>query len=285
MAERGRAAVRAAPLQRLPRRRARRSARPVLEGVYGTPVPLQEGKDVAFVTADDRYIRDSILLPKSQVVAGYEPSCRRSRARSARTTCSRSSPTSSRSGANEEDEPMSLPGEPSSDPAEDYLTPSYTLKSWLLTTDHKRIGILYMVSITFFFFVGGAAATLMRLELMTPAGRRASSPTTYNRLFTLHGVIMVFFFLIPSIPAVLGNFLVPMMIGARDLAFPKLNLLSWYIYMLGGAVRDLGRALPAASTPAGRSTRRSARMFSNTHGHAGGDRRCSSPGSRRSSPG
>ena len=91
-----------------------------------------------------------------------------------------------------------------------------------------------MVSITFFFFIGGAAATLMRLELMTPAGRRRPRPRRYNRLFTLHGVMMVFFFLIPSIPAVLGNFLVPMMIGARDLAFPKLNLLSWYIFMLGG---------------------------------------------------
>ena len=95
-----------------------------------------------------------------------------------------------------------------------------------------------MVSITLFFFVGGAAATLMRLELMTPAGRRRSSrrtPTT--GCSRMHGVVMIFFFLIPSIPAVLGNFLVPMMIGARDLAFPKLNLLSWYIYMIGGADR------------------------------------------------
>ena len=79
----------------------------------------------------------------------------------------------------------------------------------------------------------------MRLELMTPAGDIVQ-PETYNRLFTLHGVVMVFFFLIPSIPAVLGNFLVPMMIGARDLAFPRINLLSWYLYMIGGAVRPLG---------------------------------------------
>jgi cytochrome c oxidase subunit 1 len=103
-----------------------------------------------------------------------------------------------------------------------------------LTTDHKRIGLLYMVSITLFFFLGGAAATLVRLELMTPQGD-VVQPETYNKLFTAHGVIMIFFFLIPSIPTVLGNFLIPIMIGARDLAFPKLNLASWYIFVLGGA--------------------------------------------------
>jgi cytochrome c oxidase subunit I len=118
---------------------------------------------------------------------------------------------------------------------EDYLQ-AYTLKSWLLTNDHKRIGLLYMASITLFFFVGGAAATVMRLELMTPAGDVLHSPDAYNRLFTMHGVVMIFFFLIPSIPAVFGNFLIPLMIGARDLAFPWLNLLSWYIYLIGGSI-------------------------------------------------
>ncbi len=118
---------------------------------------------------------------------------------------------------------------------EDYLQ-DYTLKSWLLTTDHKRIGLLYMASITFFFFVGGAAATVMRLELLTPQGDVLHSPDAYNRLFTMHGVVMIFFFLVPSIPSVIGNFLVPLMIGARDLAFPWLNLLSWYIYMIGGSI-------------------------------------------------
>jgi cytochrome c oxidase subunit 1 len=118
---------------------------------------------------------------------------------------------------------------------EDYLQ-AYTLKSWLLTTDHKRIGLLYMASITVFFCVGGAAATVMRLELMTPQGDVLHSPDAYNRLFTMHGVVMIFFFLIPSIPAVMGNFLVPLMIGARDLAFPWLNLLSWYIFMIGGSI-------------------------------------------------
>jgi cytochrome c oxidase subunit 1 len=119
---------------------------------------------------------------------------------------------------------------------EDYFTSEYTLKSWLLTTDHKRIGLLYMASVTFFFFVGGAAATFMRLELMTPRGDLLETPDAYNRLFTMHGVVMIFFFLIPSIPAVLGNFLIPLMIGARDLAFPRINLLSWYIYMIGGLI-------------------------------------------------
>jgi len=114
-----------------------------------------------------------------------------------------------------------------------YLNVSYGLKSWFLTTDHKRIALLYLFSITLFFFVGGAAATLMRLELMTPQGDLVQSET-YNKLFTMHGIIMVWFFLIPSIPAVLGNFLVPMMIGARDLAFPRLNLLSWYVFNLSG---------------------------------------------------
>src|SRR3989442_1633795 len=116
---------------------------------------------------------------------------------------------------------------------EHYLNVSYGVKSWLFTQDHKRIALLYLLSITLFFFLGGAFAVLIRLELLTPQGDLVQSET-YNKLFTMHGIIMVFFFLIPSLPAVLGNFLLPMMIGARDLAFPRLNLLSWYIYTLGG---------------------------------------------------
>src|SRR3954468_5187644 len=116
-----------------------------------------------------------------------------------------------------------------------YLNERTTIASWLLTTDHKRIALLYMVSMTFFFLIGGAAATLMRLELLTPQGDLVTS-ATYNKLFTLHGVVMVWFFLIPSIPTVLGNFLVPLMIGARDVAFPKLNLASWYLFMAGAAL-------------------------------------------------
>ena len=108
-----------------------------------------------------------------------------------------------------------------------------TLKSWFLTTDHKRIGLLYLYSIIFFFLIAALAAALIRMELITPPGDMVSSQT-YNKLFTIHGVLMVWFFLIPSIPTVLGNFVIPMMIGARDVAFPKLNLLSWYLFMAGG---------------------------------------------------
>jgi cytochrome c oxidase subunit I len=114
-----------------------------------------------------------------------------------------------------------------------YLDAEYGWKSWLLTVDHKRIAILYLISITFFFFVGGFFAVLLRVELITPRGDLVESET-YNKLFTMHGVMMVFFFLIPSIPSTLGNFLVPMMLGARDLAFPRLNLASWYIFVVGG---------------------------------------------------
>jgi cytochrome c oxidase subunit 1 len=102
-----------------------------------------------------------------------------------------------------------------------------------LTTDHKRIAWLYLLSVTFFFFIGGFFATLLRIELLTPQGDLVQAET-YNKLFTMHGVTMVFFFLIPSIPAVLGNFLIPLMIGARDLAFPRINLASWYLYIIGG---------------------------------------------------
>ena len=115
-----------------------------------------------------------------------------------------------------------------------YLAAGSTLRSWLLSTDHKRIAILYLLSITGFFFVGGAAATMMRLDLVSPTHHFLTNEE-YNRTFSLHGIIMVWFFLIPSIPSTFGNFLIPLMIGAKDLAFPRLNLLSWYIYVLGGA--------------------------------------------------
>jgi cytochrome c oxidase subunit I len=116
-----------------------------------------------------------------------------------------------------------------------YLNNGHTVKSWLLTLDHKRIALLYLFSISIFFLIGGIYAALIRLELVTPEGDLLT-PDTYNRVFTMHGVIMIFFFLIPSIPAVLGNFLLPIMLGAKDVAFPKLNLLSWYVFMVGGAL-------------------------------------------------
>ena len=131
--------------------------------------------------------------------------------------------------------------------AMNYLEDGHSVGSWLTSTDHKRIAILYAISITFFFFIGGAAATLIRLELATPAGDLVSHDT-YNRLFTAHGIIMVWLFLIPSIPSVLGNFLLPLMIGARDLAYPRLNLLSWYLYLAGGAIILVALALGGVDT-------------------------------------
>ena len=114
-----------------------------------------------------------------------------------------------------------------------YWNVDYSIKSWLFTIDHKRIAIMYLITVTIFFILGGLFATLFRLELLTPEGDMFEADT-YNKLFTLHGVIMIFFFLIPSVPATLGNFLVPLMVGARDLAFPKINLLSYWIFVVGG---------------------------------------------------
>jgi cytochrome c oxidase subunit I len=116
-----------------------------------------------------------------------------------------------------------------------YLNHDHRVASWLLTKDHKRIALLYLLGVTAFFFLGGFYAVMIRLELVTPTGDMLT-PDTYNRMFTMHGIVMVFFFLIPSIPAILGNFAIPLMIGAKDVAFPKINLLSWYIYMLGGTI-------------------------------------------------
>jgi cytochrome c oxidase subunit I len=114
-----------------------------------------------------------------------------------------------------------------------YLTKEHTIASWLLTSDHKRIALLFFASITLFFFIGGFAATLMRLHLVSPSGALLQ-PDMYNRMFSMHGIVMVWFFLIPSIPTTLGNFLIPLMIGARDLAFPRLNLASWYVFNISG---------------------------------------------------
>ena len=118
-------------------------------------------------------------------------------------------------------------------PSVNYLNNGYGLMSWLLTKDHKRIAVLYIISISIFFSLGGLFAGLVRLELLTPDGDLMSSDT-YNKVFSMHGIIMVFFFLVPSIPATIGNFLVPIMVGAKDLAFPRINLLSWYVYVVAG---------------------------------------------------
>ena len=116
-----------------------------------------------------------------------------------------------------------------------YLTEPGGWRPWLFATDHKRIAILYAMTVTLFFFVGGAAATLIRLNLITPKGALVTAEL-YNKLFTAHGVTMVWFFLIPVIPTVIGNFVLPMMIGAKDLAFPRLNLLSWYVFVTGAVI-------------------------------------------------
>jgi cytochrome c oxidase subunit 1 len=118
-------------------------------------------------------------------------------------------------------------------PKVNYLTNGSSISSWLLTTDHKRIAMLYLISVTFFFIIGGVAAGLIRWELTNPRGVMLENET-YNKIFSLHGIVMVFFFLVPVVPATLGNFVLPMMVGARDLAFPRLNLLSWYVYIAGG---------------------------------------------------
>ncbi|MEZ4407308.1 MAG: cytochrome c oxidase subunit I [Polyangiales bacterium] len=118
------------------------------------------------------------------------------------------------------------------DPNENYLKAGKGVMSWLVTLDHKRIGVMYLISIILAFFLGGVMALLVRLELLSP-GRTIMDAATYNRVFTLHGAIMVFLFIIPSVPGALGNFILPVMLGAKDVAFPRLNLLSFYIYVIG----------------------------------------------------
>ncbi|HWV56342.1 MAG TPA: cbb3-type cytochrome c oxidase subunit I, partial [Longimicrobiales bacterium] len=125
--------------------------------------------------------------------------------------------------------------------ATSYLNAETTIRSWLLTTDHKRIGVLFLAATSAALALGGVFALLVRLELLTP-DRTFMDAMTYNRFFTLHGVIMVWLFMIPAIPAAFGNFLLPLMLGARDVAFPRLNLASFYFYV-AGAVVVLGGAI------------------------------------------
>jgi cytochrome c oxidase subunit 1 len=115
---------------------------------------------------------------------------------------------------------------------DNYLTHSRGLRSWLFTLDHKRIGVMYLGSILAAFLLGGVFAMLVRTELAAP-GRTIMGPDTYNKMFTLHGAVMIFLFLIPGIPAALGNFVLPLMLGAKDVAFPRLNLASFYLWWIG----------------------------------------------------
>jgi cytochrome c oxidase subunit 1 len=114
-----------------------------------------------------------------------------------------------------------------------YLTAKKGLWSWIVTLDHKRIGLMYLGSVLLFFLVAGVLALLVRTELMTAKGDFFTTGDGYNKIFTLHGAIMVFLFIIPAVPASIGNFVLPLMLGAKDVAFPRLNLLSYYIYVAG----------------------------------------------------
>ena len=131
-------------------------------------------------------------------------------------------------------------------PKEHYLNATRGFKSWALTVDHKRIGVMYLVSVLTFFLVGGLLALLVRLELLAPGGMFEQK--TYNQLFTMHGVVMTFLFIIPSIPASLGNFFLPLQLGAKDVAFPKLNLFSFYIYVVGAIMAIVAMIVGAVDT-------------------------------------
>ncbi len=132
---------------------------------------------------------------------------------------------------------MSAPAEVLSESQEepDYLAVESGIWSWLNTRDHKRIGVMFLAAVTGMFLLGGVFALAVRTELLTP-NRTIMDATTYDRMFTLHGVTMVWLFLVPSIPTSFGNFLLPLQLGARDLAFPKLNLMSFYTFVLGALI-------------------------------------------------
>lgn len=113
------------------------------------------------------------------------------------------------------------------------------IRAWILSTDHKRIALLYLYSQLFFFFAGVVMGIFMKLELIAP-GQQIMGPQTYNALFTVHGLTMIFLFIIPGLAASFGNFMIPIMIGAKDVAFPKLNLFSWYLFILGATIILVG---------------------------------------------
>jgi cytochrome c oxidase subunit I len=131
------------------------------------------------------------------------------------------------------------PAEPGGYNPRNYLNAEAGIRSWLFTLDHKRIGIMYLVLTTAALFLGGLFAMLIRIELLTP-GPTIMNAMTYNRMFTLHGIVMIFLFMIPAIPGIFGNFMLPLMLGARDVAFPRLNLLSVYLYLIGAAIALYG---------------------------------------------
>jgi len=136
-------------------------------------------------------------------------------------------------------------------PKKNYLNETKGFKSWALTVDHKRIGIMYLVGTLFAFLLGGIFALLVRLTLLTPAHKLFGlqvTAETYNRFFTLHGAIMVFLFIIPSIPGSLTNFVLPLMLGAKDVAFPRLNLASLYLWITGAIMAIASMVIGAVDT-------------------------------------
>src|ERR1041384_5186079 len=153
--------------------------------------------------------------------------------------------------------PMSQPGNSASAaalPSEapvyqriNYLNVDRGVLSWLKTLDHKRIGIMYLASVLVTFLLGGIFAMIVRIELLTPEPTIIGA-NTYNRMFTLHGMVMVFLFMIPAIPGAFGNFVMPLMLGAKDVAFPKLNLLSLYVYWTGSIIVLAGVILGGTDT-------------------------------------
>ncbi|HVT09543.1 MAG TPA: cbb3-type cytochrome c oxidase subunit I [Polyangia bacterium] len=146
---------------------------------------------------------------------------------------------------------MSQPNQLSDDnpvyPAVNYLNADRGVWSWLTTVDHKRIAIMYLVSVLIAFLLGGIFAMALRVELLTP-GPTIMGANTYNRMFTLHGVVMIFLFMIPAIPGVFGNFCLPLMLGAKDVAFPRLNLLSLYLYWTGATLALAGMIMGGTDT-------------------------------------
>ena len=142
-------------------------------------------------------------------------------------------------------EPNSIAGAPPL--AQSYLSDGTTVMSWLNTRDHKRVGVMFLAAVVFFFFLGGVFALALRMKLLQP-GPFLMDALSYNRLFTLHGVVMIFLFMIPAIPSAFGNFLLPLMLGARDVAFPRLNLASFYVYLAGAGLSLYGMVHGGADT-------------------------------------
>ena len=136
-------------------------------------------------------------------------------------------------------------------PEKNYLNATSGIWSWMTTVDHKRIGVMYLVGVMTAFLIGGIFALLVRLSLLTPTHKLFGvqvTAETYNRMFTLHGAIMVFLFIIPSVPAALGNFVLPLMLGAKDVAFPRLNLASFYLWVTGAVLAVVSMIIGAVDT-------------------------------------